>query len=245
MNLETRREGPIVFTDHDHKYVNELTNEQYVSVTTLIKMYETEFPEDEIASAIAIRDKRNKEDILKEWKDIATEAAEYGTKVHNLMERYLLSNGIYAPSDEFEKEILEIYQANKSIKFSGTIIPEQLVYLTKLKLAGQSDIIELIGDDYFNVFDWKTNKMMNYYSKYDNWFKPPLSHLSQCEFNIYGLQLSTYAYMYEKMSGRKCRNIALIHWNKNYKAFRLIPINYMKFEVMGMLKHYRDNVLNS
>ena len=243
MNLSIRREGPIVFTEHDHKYVNELTNEQYLSVTTLIKKYETEFPEDEIASAIAIRDKRNKEDIINEWRNIAAEAADYGTRVHNLMERYLLANGVYVPADDFEKEILESYQSNKSIKFTGKIIPEQLVYLNSLKLAGQSDIIELIGDDYFDVSDWKTNKMLNYYSKYDNWFKAPLSHLSQCEYNIYALQLSTYAYMYEKMSGRKCRRISLIHYNKNFKMFKQVPINYMKFEVMGMLKHYRDNYL--
>lgn len=238
-----RREGPIVFTEDDHKYVNEKTGEEYISVTTLIKKYEAEFPKEKIAVAIGKRDGRDPREIITEWENIAKEATDYGTKVHNLMERYILANGIYTPVDDFERNILETYQKNKSINFSGKTIAEQLVYLKSLKLAGQSDIIDLIGDEYFDVSDWKTNKMINYYSKYDNWFKEPLSHLSQCEYNIYALQLSTYAYMYEKMSGRKCRRISLIHYNKNFNVFKQIPINYMKFEVMGMLKHYRDNFL--
>ena len=90
----------------------------------------------------------------------------------------------------------------------GTIYPETILFSEKHELAGTADIIEDCGD-YFNVWDFKTNKKINYVSDYGHWLNPPLTYLSDCQYNIYGLQMSIYAYMFQMETGKKVGRMAL------------------------------------
>ena len=68
-------------------------------------------------------------------------------------------------------------------------------------------------------------------SGYGNWLKPPLTYLSDCQYNIYGLQMSIYAYMFQMETGKKVGRMGLLYLNpeKDYE-FEIIPVPYMGLE---------------
>ena len=173
-------------------------------------MLEPEFPAEEVAYRISqqadnVRKPEyrgmDQQQILAEWKRINDEANEYGTEVHEILERCLLADKIYIPKSDYEREIITKFQKIDPMT-KGTICPETILFSEKHELAGTADIIEDCGD-YFNVWDFKTNKKINYVSDYGHWLNPPLTYLSDCQYNIYGLQMSIYAYMFQMETGKK------------------------------------------
>jgi hypothetical protein len=109
----------------------------------------------------------------------------------------------------------------------GIIYPEAVLFSKKHSLAGTSDIVEDCGD-YFNIWDFKTNKKLNFISGYNQWLKKPVSHLSDCQYNVYALQLSIYAYMIQMQTKKKVGRLALFYLNpeKDYE-FEIIPVNIL------------------
>ena len=231
----------MAFYEEGHRYINEETTEQYKSVTTLISSFEHEFETEKISANMARRDGRIQSEIIAEWDLKRDTATEFGTALHRFFERMFLSPGhIIIPQNDFEKMLLKGYYRTKNLNWDGEVYPEVLLYNHEFKIAGQSDIIHEVNNNMFDVGDWKTNGEFRYHDPFRNYFKRPLSHLQQCEFNIYGLQLSTYAYFYELMTGRKCRKIFVLYYWRDHNIFQVIPMNYMKYEVMMMLKKYKE-----
>jgi hypothetical protein len=242
---ETRQHGSIKFYEDGHRYVDEDTGELFTSVTQLIHLYQQEFESDKISARVAKREDRTQEEVLAEWKQKAEIGCDYGTVIHSVFERMFMAPGrLIIPRDEHEANLLVAFRRTKQLELDGDVYPEQLVYNKKFKLAGQSDLIHLVPKDQFDVGDWKTNLKFRYHDPYNNYLKYPLTHLSQCEFNLYALQLSTYGYFYELMTGLKCRKLFILYYWRDHNIFQVIPLNYMKLEVMMMIKHYGATVLN-
>ena len=65
-------------------------------------------------------------------------------------------------------------------------------------MAGCCDIIELHEDNSFTIYDFKTNKSLNYKSKYGSKYIHPFSKYDECEFNNYTFQLNIYALILKK-----------------------------------------------
>jgi hypothetical protein len=239
---EVIKSGPMSFYEDGHKYINNETEERYKSVTTLISSFEQEFDTEGISASMAKRDGRKQEDIIAEWDLKRDTSNDFGTDVHKFFERMFKSPGhIIIPQNDFEKLILKSYKRTKNLEWDGDVYPEVLVYNHEYKVAGQSDIIhEIPRNNMFDVGDWKTNGNFRYYDPYRKYMKDPLNHLQQCEYNIYGLQLSTYAYFYELMTGMKCRKIFVLYYWREHNIFQVIPMNYMKYEVINMLKKYKE-----
>jgi hypothetical protein len=74
---------------------------------------------------------------------------------------------------------------------------------------------------------------------YKDWMLEPLDHLPVCEHSTYGMQLSIYAYLYEQMTGMKCRQLVIYYLNKD--RFVAHHPNYMKAEVKELFKHFYYN----
>lgn len=244
-----KRESKVWLEPIEHVYIHKDTGVKYKSVTTVLSMLEPEFPAEEIALRISQQpeDRRkpeykgmNKQQILDEWKRINDEANEYGTEVHEILERYLLANKIYIPKSDYEREIILKFQKIDPMT-NGAIHPETILFSEKHKLAGTADIIEDCGD-YFNVWDFKTNKKVNYVSDYGHWLNKPLSYLSDCQYNVYALQMSIYAYMYQMETGKKVGRMALFYLNpeKDYE-FEIIPVPYMGLEAHKILTWFSEN----
>ena len=151
----------------------------------------------------------------------------------------MLADKIYIPKSDYEKEIITKFQKIDPMN-TGIIYPETILFSEKHSLAGTADIIEDCGD-YFNVWDFKTNKKLNYMSQYGQWLKKPVSHLSDCQFNVYALQMSIYAYMFQMETRKKVGRMALFYLNpeKDYE-FEIIPVNYMGYEAKKVLDFWLE-----
>ena len=245
--MAKKRESVVFLEPIKHVYIHKFTQEKFKSVTTVLSMLEPEFNSEEIALAISMQDPSKKkeqyqnmsqEEILAEWKRINDEANEYGTEIHEIMERYLLANKIYFPKDDYERDLITKFQEIDPMTV-GTIYPETILFSEKHKLAGTADIIEDCGD-YFNVWDWKTNKKFNFMSEYGHWLNAPVSHLSDCQYNVYALQLSIYAYMFQMETKKKVGKLGIFYYDRE-KGFLLIPLPYMGLEAKAVLDFWVKN----
>jgi hypothetical protein len=243
--MAKKRDSLVYLEPIEHKYHHKKSGEVFKSVTTVLSMLEPPFNSEEVALAIQNQDPSKKkeqyqnmsqEEILAEWKRINDEANVYGTEIHEILERYLLADRIYIPKNDYEREIISKFQ--KVDKMRGELYPETILFSEKHKLAGSCDLIEEY-DTYFNVWDNKTNKELNYISKYNHWLNKPVSHLSDCQYNIYSLQMSMYAYMYQMQTKKKVGRLGLYYLNpeKNYE-FEIIPCPYLGREAKDILDYW-------
>ena len=119
-----------------------------------------------------------------------------------------------------------------SIDSFKNVLCENLLYDEEYKIAGTADLIYEHKNE-FTIGDFKTNKRFRFSSSYCERLKDPVSHLHNCEFNLYGLQLSLYAYLYERMTSKRCRKCVIFYLKD--ERFLSYHVNYMKAEVETIL----------
>lgn len=228
----------LIFTPEDHKYrsidVTDLTN--WLSVTSFIGNFKQPFDADKIAEKSA-KNKKSKwhgmtpEDIKAAWKAEALRATTLGTWYHNCREADLCElttierHGVTVPVfTPIEKEGCKF---SPSQKLTDGIYPEHLVYLKSAGICGQSDLVEVINGE-VHITDYKTNKEIKTES-FTNWegvsqkMSSPLSHLDDCNFMHYALQLSMYMFI-------------ILKHNPKLKPGKLI-IHHILFEESGRDKY--------
>lgn len=226
----------IVFNEEKHTYTNSNTEEQYISVTTLLGKYKTPFDKDKHSLRVAEREGVTQEMVLEMWQKENKKATDRGTKIHKLMENYVSFGEKTEDYDWLYKSYDKVtsYSVDKFKK----IYSENLLHNDEFKIAGTADLIYDHGD-YFTIGDFKTNKKFNYSSDFNEHFKDPVSHLQYCEHNNYALQMSMYAYMYEKISGKRCKKIVAFYLKED--KWQPIHCNYLKSDIQNILTHYRHN----
>lgn len=228
----------LIFTPEDHKYrsidVTDLTN--WLSVTSFIGNFKQPFDADKIAEKSA-KNKKSKwhgmtpEDIKAAWKAEALRATTLGTWYHNCreadicelttIERHGVTVPVFTP---IEKEGCKF---SPTQKLTDGIYPEHLVYLRSAGICGQSDLVEVINGE-VHITDYKTNKEIKTES-FTNWegvsqkMSSPLSHLDDCNFMHYALQLSMYMFI-------------ILKHNPKLKPGKLI-IHHILFEESGRDKY--------
>lgn len=107
---------------------------------------------------------------------------------------------------------------------------EMLMSHPLIEIAGQADqiFIETVGRTrYLDIGDWKTNKKIDMYSRWNNKMKAPLEHLDYCDYSSYALQLSLYAWIAE-CHGFVPRHLALAHVRNKIER---IPVEYLRDEI--------------
>lgn len=244
--------SPVYLEPIEHVYIHRETGKRYTSVTRVISMIEEEFDTESVATAISLQadddPKKNptyigmtKDRIVSYWQEINDAANEYGTRVHEIVEKYLVAKKWYFPEDEFEKKVIAAYEA-LNIDEGKFMWPERILFSEEYELAGTTDALIDIDDVFFDVGDWKTNKEFNYFSKYGKMLLKPFDHLQDCQFVVYTIQLSTYALMYEMETGKKCRQIWIGYFDKETCTFSKINLMYMKHEAEKLLKLHKYNL---
>jgi hypothetical protein len=198
-----------VILDHDtHTYTNTENNDIYTSVTTLINSYKKKFDSDKWSKHVAQREGKSQQEILDKWSEITTVAQNRGTNVHLIMENYIKFNKIEKGYEELVNSFIK--KTNGILKPDSNVLSETLLYSHEHKLAGTADLIVENGD-IFHVMDFKTNKRFNFDNKYNEYFYEPIEYLPQCEFTTYTIQMSIYAHMHEKLSGKKCAGLRIFY----------------------------------
>lgn len=231
----------ITFDEKTHTYRCSKTGRELISATTLIGKYKKPFDKMEHATRVANRQGLDVDFVLDLWEKEKNRACEYGTNIHKVMEDYL-TEGV---EDKKHETLYNSYNKWKHIfkNFPKLMCEEKLHDLDNF-IAGTADLI-YENDNYFMVGDFKTNKAFNFFSAYNEFMLKPVDHLSVCEFNTYGLQLSLYAYMYEKNTGKKCTGCVIFYKDKEDR-FYPIRVNYMKKEIIALIEDYNNpNSLSS
>lgn len=228
----------IVFDEKAHTYTNSKTQEKYISVTTLLGKLKPLFDKDKHSLRVAEREGVPQEMVLEMWERENKKATDRGSKIHKLMENYI-SFGEKEENYNWLYKSYDLVISNNIDPFKN-IYCENLLHDDAFKIAGTADLIFDHGD-YFTIGDFKTNKRFNFSSSFNEYFNTPIDHLPYCEFNNYALQMSLYAYMYEKVSGKRCRKIIVFYLVED--KWRPIHCNYLKSEVKNILDFYHKNML--
>ena len=229
-------EKMIIFNEAEHSYVNSETGERYTSVTQLIGEFEPEFDKEYHSKRVAQKEGVPQSMVLEMWDNIAKKAQDKGTLVHGILEKYI-KTGICDMRVQF---IIDSYNdcVRKEIGQYTAVSSEKLLYNDEWKVAGTADLIYDMRDT-FHIGDFKTNKRFRFKSQYNEYFLKPLNHLPVCEFNVYCIQLSMYAAMYENLTGKKCSGLTVFYFED--KQWKPIHLNYMKFEALRILQSRMHN----
>ena len=222
----------IKFDEKAHTYTHIDTEKPFISVTTLIGKYKQPFDRDGHSKRVADREGVSQELVLEMWEQEKNRACTRGTNIHKVLEDYIN----YGEAEGDWGWLCKSYDkaVERSIDSFKNVLCENLLYDEEYSVAGTADLSYEHKHE-FTIGDFKTYKRFRFSSPYSERLKDPVSHLHNCEFNLYGLQLSLYAYLYEKMSGKRCRKCVIFYLQDD--RFLSYHINYMKAEVEALLQH--------
>jgi hypothetical protein len=268
----------VTFQAENHKYQSLDPDDriEWTSVTSFVGMFKQKF--DPVSQSIkSSQNKRSKwygmdpKEIQAHWTSETDRAITAGSWYHDQRESDLMSidtlqrQGINIP---IIKPIWEGTVKRAPVqRLTEGIYPEHFVYLKSAGVCGQSDRVEVIKDT-VDIIDYKTNKEIKLTS-FVNWegnsvkMSGPCSHLDDCNFNHYALQLSIYMYIiikhntrykpgklmlhhviFEKQGEDKFGNPILLKDKNNEPIVKtVVPYEapYMKSEVIAMINYLIDN----
>lgn len=193
------------------------------------------------------------QDILDEWDKNNKEACERGTKIHADLENSFYKAGKNVTLQKFGiGGKFECKKDYSDLDLEYGVYPEYLIYRESddgvLKIAGQVDLIVKSGNDIW-IIDHKSNKKIDLTSGFDTKTKSntkmkyPLNNLQDCNFYHYTLQLSTYAWMLQKINPNfVIKDLILNHYDHEGNN-TLYHCEYLKHDVEKMLYHYKKNLI--
>ena len=193
------------------------------------------------------------QDILDEWDKTNRESCERGTKIHAKLENALYQAGANVSLKKFGiggKFVCD--KGRTSLDLTSGVYPEYLISRVSddgiLRIAGQIDLLAINGYDVY-IIDHKTNKEIktkggfNTQTKSSSKMLYPLNDLDDCNFNHYQLQLSTYAWMIQKLNPKyNIKGLILNHYDHNNKN-TIYKCEYLKDHVERMLRHYKRELI--
>ena len=239
----------IYFNEQGHTYesINSDTNINWISVTKFIALFKPKFDSYAVALKSSLNPNskwysKDPKEIVKIWEREGDRSIKVGNLYHGERESDVINlqtlqrNGIDLPI--FKPIINDGLKYAPDQKLKDGIYPEHMVYLKSKGLCGQIDRAE-VYDNTVHIIDYKTSKEIKTSSaigKNGDKYKMlhSCSHLDDCNYNHYALQLSLYMY------------IVLKH-NHNLKPGKL-TLQHVKFEKESddeygypILKLDRDN----
>lgn len=252
-HYETRNKHPrdqnISFEPISHTYqiVYDQTTETFISATTIIHKYFPQFDSDTVIKKMMKSSNwfkspyfgKTVEEIKQQWEDNRVAAANQGTKVHDWIENFYLKE-FECPSEEASgnlsfRNFMDFHNEYGWKPYRT----EWRVYTELYKVAGSIDIVfEGSGPGKVKVYDWKNSKEIKTDNRYEKGHVP-LSHLPNCNFYHYSLQLNLYKWILETHYDVKVEEMGLIIVHESNPTYLKYDVKDMKKEVEAMLEHYK------
>lgn len=260
----------VIFKEEGHIYES-IPAISWTSVTKVIHEFTQPFDERKEALRSSQNDRSkwfgmNPDFILELWKKERDRSTTAGSWWHNKREQWAINQG----QKLHRGKIVNVYstpfvdgiKVARDQRLTDGIYPEHLVYNEKIKVCGQSDLV-FVSNGYVDISDYKTNKEMKFQSYVNKWgvsqkMLAPISHLDDCNFYHYALQLSIYMKLILiKNPNLKPGKLELIHVNfkvdrKDEFGFPILkkknntyicekivkyPAPYLEKEAIVVLKH--------
>lgn len=189
------------------------------------------------------------QNILDLWDEENRKSCERGTKIHEEIEHSFYNNPHNISLQKFGLGgKFECKKDYSELDLEYGVYPEYLIYKESndgiLRIAGQVDLIIKSGNDIV-ICDWKTNKKIdlksgyNIQTKSNTKMKYPLNNLDDANFYHYTLQLSTYAWMLQKINPKfVIKDLIICHYDHQGNE-TIYHCDYLKKDVERMLSHYK------
>ena len=192
-----------------------------------------------------------KQEVLDEWAEKREASCLRGSAIHKNLELGHLAGDTKELQYFGLGGVFNTNTTNQIAPGVQAVYPELLLSRIspdgELRIAGQADLIIIDGFDVY-VLDYKSNREIKMKSYYDRKTKRsqmmvyPLNNLEDTNFWHYTLQLSTYAWMIEKIDPRfKIKSLTLIHYDHDGNV-TTYDCEYRKKDVERMLAHYKQKL---
>ena len=240
---------------HEEQHFYTLDDYKFgVSATSLIETYTQEFDSDSISQMVANKRGITQQEVLNEWKKENEFSCIKGSCIH-LKAQSLWMNTNYeidynTINDNIDKDRLKKeydIMSKQAINFYNDykdmydmIQDEFIVWSKEFDIAGSIDGI--MYNKYTQqccILDFKSNKDLQFESKYHKKMKVPLHKLDDVNGQHYYIQLSIYKYLIEKYTNIKIDELFIVYFNVNAENYEVIPIPYLKNEVEEILENRR------
>lgn len=191
--------------------------------------------------------------ILDDWDKENRDACERGTKIHAQLEKSMYDMGANVSLKKFGiggKFVCQKSYGDLDAEFG--VYPEYLISRTSddgiLRIAGQIDLLVKNGNE-ITIVDYKSNKKIDLKSGFNTATKStakmyyPLNNLDDCNYYHYTMQLSTYAWMVQKLNPDFIiKDLILVHFDHSGNQ-TVYHLDYLKDEVERMLYYHKKNVI--
>lgn len=223
----------VKFKSSSHQYFSE-DDRELISVSAFVKKFIKEKDWKAIAKKKVANLKKYEgvtktvDELLAEWEMKRIKGTEAGTILHSIKENELLG---------YEK--IKVGNTDDDYKWSipittlenGYIYPELMIYNLDYMICGQSDKV-VIENDTINIYDYKTDKEIVFKGYSNKWQEAekllgPLSHLEECNGNIYSIKMSLYMYLLWKANKGKLKpGKIILEWCPIERDEDGVPILY-------------------
>lgn len=238
---------PKIIRDENHTYRDE-TEKSYTSVTTLIGQFKNKFDTEKVSKAYSEKHNIPQDQVKKAWLQTCVDACEKGSLLHDLMEKGLEDVDAYvkAEMNNFKSPALarDVLSSDDITKFENNekylVCKEPIIAFSlpghNKGIAGGIDFIaEEIGTNVVHLRDWKTNKALNRSGYNNQMMKFPVSHLPDCNYQHYVLQLSLYAFILEYGYNKTVGTLGIHHFNYLANTVQYYEVPYLRNDVCDML----------
>jgi hypothetical protein len=235
----------VTLNEETHVYTDN-HNRIYTSVSQLLSQFSKKFDREGISRMSAKKHGVSQEEILADWDKKRDDSLDHGNRIHNCLELYQKTATILPGNEDLLPTVKSICSEYSSYY---RVFPEEIIFSEEHLIAGKTDNRFQLTSHKNSIIefgDYKTNLSngIQYTNKYGQYMLGPLSHLQDCNFNKYALQLSLYAYLYQKNTGCKIGSLHIMFIPPdNHLAWRKIYIPYMLYEVEAILNWRKENAI--
>jgi len=237
-------QNEILFEEKNHEYTNR-NGERYESVSRLLKQLQVPFDKAMMSRIIAMKVsseegipfEKAQTELLKEWDDKRDSSIDKGNYVHDGLEDYTRTGKVWEGLEEPVRYMQEIF------KDYYRFYPEVMLYSHKYKVAGRTDIVLQRQKSRIPVCDfadYKSNEAKGIVfdsisrkesrpKHYNRFFLPPFDHLEACNYTIYSLQLSIYAFLALELGKVKVGKLFIVFFDNEFRP-TYIPVPFMYHE---------------
>jgi hypothetical protein len=243
----------IIFDEGPHIYTID-GDSDYLSVTKWNHSHFSDFDADSIIDKMMKSYKWSeskyygltREEIKNEWSESGKNASAAGTLMHYDIECFYNKVDV----DDVRKESIEYKYFQQFTKDYDYLIPyrtEWMIYDKELKLAGSVDMLfQNPHDNTLEIYDWKRSKEIKYTNSWQSGLTKCVSHIPDCNYYHYCLQLNTYKAILERNYNVKISGMYLVclHPNNNNESYQRIKVQDMADEIKDLFA-LRCRMLNN
>ena len=257
-NTTIPKQVEVLYDDPSHTYF--FAGTLYLSATGIVSKFYEKFDTEAKAEWMAYRYGQTPDYWITKWRTHNQRSLDRGNDIHDRQEQFLYNRGFTRITGDREYAVRRVpfSDATKRRKISPDQLvdgcyPELKLWRHDWSIAGRCDkptLESVLGTRYAHIEDYKTNKAIEengFIDKFGNerMMLDPISHLPDCEFTHYSLQLSIYQYMLEYF-GYQPGIRRLIHFPHEIEGLgtpnpRIKEVPYLRNEVVMMLIHLKTN----